>query len=378
MKMLMAQSSLTLIGGDARILLKIAQHYNAKIYTAEYNPKSTFQEFRDLDVEVIGRSTTRRLLPYGRVAQGLDYGLAFYNLAVREDYDLINAHIAPSHWIRNRNERVLWYCHTPLRDVYDLYRFRLSMKRAREKPVYAMGAAGVRLLDQGVVKKIEGILANSENTNGRIQKYYGRKDATVLPGGIEYETFKSGEDRKYFLYPSRFSPNKRQDYAIRAFREFRRHMKGYRLVLCGAVSKDNAFREYYDTIKSMVANAGDVTIMENVSESRLRHLMAESTAVLYPPMNEDYGLVPLEAMASRKPVIAVNEGGPASTIEEGRTGFLVNSEEGMARCMRYVAQHPKIAEQMGDNGRREVERHYSWKAFFKVFDREARKVAKRS
>ena len=56
------------------------------------------------------------MMPYGRVSQGLNYGLSFYNFKIKEDYDVINAHIAPSHWIRNRNERVLWYVHTPLRD----------------------------------------------------------------------------------------------------------------------------------------------------------------------------------------------------------------------------------------------------------------------
>ncbi len=375
MKLIMAQSNLTLMGGDARILLKIAQHYDAKIYTAEYDPKSTFPAFRDLDVEVISRGTTRRLLPYGRVAQGLDYGLSFYNFRVRDDYDVINAHISPSHWVRNKNPHVLWYCHTPPRDVYDLYRFRLSLKRAHQRPVYALGAAGVRILDQRVVKRIEGIIANSENTNGRIKQYYGRSDATVLPGGIEYEKFGASDERKYFLYPSRFSPNKRQEYAIKAFREFRKMKKGYRLVLCGPVSKDRAFRDYYDRIRALAADAHDVMILENVSENKFRQLMASSTAVLYPPMNEDYGLVPLEAMASHKPVIAVDEGGPAMTVNDGKTGFLVESEEEMARKMLYVAEHPKVAEQMGKSGRTEVERNYSWKAFFRVFDREARKVA---
>ena len=374
MKLVMAQSNLTLMGGAERVLLKIAQHYDAKIYTAEYDPGRTFPAFRDLDVEVVGRGLTR-MLPYGRVAQGLDYGLSFYNLRIRDDYDVINAHMSPSQWIRNRNSRVVWYCHTPPRDVYDLYRFRLSMKRAYERPVYAMGAAGVRMLDQRVVRRIELILANSENVKARIGKYYGRGDAKVLPGGIDYKLYKSGEDRKYFIYPSRFSPNKRQEYAIRAFREFKRLRKGYRLVLCGPVSRDAALQGYYNRVRGLAAEAHDVMIFENVSEPKLRRLIADSTAVLYTPMNEDYGLVPLEAMASHKPVIAVNEGGPGSTIKDRRTGFLVGSEGEMARRMLYVAEHPKMAEQIGRNGRREVERSYSWDAFFKVFDREARKVA---
>jgi glycosyltransferase involved in cell wall biosynthesis len=376
MRMVMTQSNLTLRGGAERVLLKIAQHYDAKIYTAEYNLGTTFQEFRDLDVEVIGSGMLKRVLPYGRVAQGLDYGLGFYNFRIKEDYDVINAHMSPSHWIRNKNSRVLWYCHTPPRDVYDLYKFRLSLKKPREKPIYALGAEGVRLIDQSVVKRIEFILANSGNTKSRIMQYYGRSDAKVLPGGIDYGLYKRGGDRKYFVYPSRFSPNKRQDYAIRAFRAFNRVKKGYRLVLCGAVSKDKAFQGYYKSIRRLAGTVGNIEFIENANDKKLRGLLSNSTAVLYPPLNEDYGLVPLEAMASGKTVIAVNEGGPRATIKNGKTGFLASSEEEMARCMLFVADHRSIAEAIGREGMREVRAHYSWDAFFRVFDKKAREVAK--
>ena len=99
---------------------------------------NTFEEFKDLDVNVIGKGIHLQALPYGRVSQGLNYGLSFYNLKLKEDYDVINAHMAPSHWIRNRNERVLWYVHTPFRDVYDLYEFR----HAAEEVLPEAGALG--------------------------------------------------------------------------------------------------------------------------------------------------------------------------------------------------------------------------------------------
>ena len=62
-------------------------------------------------------------------------------------------------------------------------------------------------------------------------------------------------------------------------------------------------------------------------------MYSKCTAVLYPPLNEDYGLVPLEAMASGKPIIAANEGGPKETIADNKTGILVNSAEEMANAM---------------------------------------------
>jgi len=247
--LLLAQANLTLMGGAERIVLKIAQHYKAKIYTAEYRQESTFPEFKDIDIEVIGKSALSKLLPYGRVMQGLNYGMSFYTLKIREDYDVINAHMAPSHWIRHKNDRVIWYCHTPLRDVYDLYQYRMSLKKAYQKPVHMLGAKGVRSIDRMIVKDIDFIFANSSNTESRIRKYYGRDDAVVLNGGIEYKLYKDLGAEKYFFYPSRISQNKRQDYAIRAFSAFKKKVKGYKLILAGAVSKDDFYASYYNDIK---------------------------------------------------------------------------------------------------------------------------------
>jgi len=372
----MTQSSLTIRGGDARVVLKIAQHYKAKIYTAEYSPNKTFEGFRDLDVEVIGKQGLLKAMPYGRVSQGLNYGLSFYGLKIKEDYDVINAHIAPSHWIRKNNERVLWYCHTPLRDVYDLYNYRMAQKKLHQKAVHMVGTRAVKMLDQGVVKDIEKIVTNSYNVRSRVIKYYGRKDATVLGGGIEYENFKAGDDYKFFFYPSRISPNKRQDYAIRAFAHFKRQVKGYKLVIAGPVSQDKSFQGYYTKIAVLAREIGDVEIISDMKDTRLSRLYSNCTAVLYPPLNEDYGLVPLEAMASHKPVIAVNDGGARETIENKKTGLLVNSIEEMGNAMREIAEHPALAKEMGKNGRERVEKYYSWKRFFLKYDKVLKEVKK--
>ncbi len=369
MKLVIAQPYLTLKGGAERVLLKIAQHYKAKIYTAEYDRQRTFPEFSDLDVEVVGSSRILRLMPYGRVVQGLSYGSAFYNLRLNDDYDVINAHMAPSHWVRNKNERVLWYCHTPLRDVYDLYNYRLSLKKPYQKPVYMAGSSLVRRIDRSIVRDLEMIVANSSNTKSRIEKYLGRTDAKVLSGGVEYELYKNAGDGKYFIYPSRISPNKRQDYAIRAFSAFKRLMPGYKLLIVGQVSKDKQFQEYYNDVAALARRTRDVRLILDSGEEELRRLYSRATAVLYTPMNEDYGLVPLEAMASGKPIISVNEGGPRDTIRDGKTGYLVDSEAAMADKMRVVASDPALSEELGKNGQAWVRRYYSWKHFFASFDR---------
>jgi glycosyltransferase involved in cell wall biosynthesis len=369
MKVAIAQSNLTLKGGGERVVLKIAQHYKAPIYVAEYEPKNTFEGFKDLDVKVMPRTGMLSKLPYGRATQGLSYGFKFYNLDLQDEYDVINAQMAPSNWIRNKNERVLWYCHTPLRDIYDLYDYRMSMRKPHTKPLYMVGAAAVRKIDQRITKQIPYILANSSNIKARISKYYGRSDAKVLNGGVEYKNYSDKGDNRYFLYPSRVSPNKRQEYAIEAFKIFSRKMKGYKLIICGPVSKDGFYYDYYKQVLAQAGNTSRIEFLTTVSDKKLIDLYSRCTAVLYPPINEDYGLVPLEAMASGKPVIAVNEGGPKETILQNKTGILVNSPEEMATAMLKVAKDGELAARLGKAGRTRVEREYSWEKFFTEFNK---------
>ncbi|MGC8662238.1 MAG: glycosyltransferase [Candidatus Micrarchaeia archaeon] len=373
MKLLIIQPYLNLRGGAERVILSIARHYDAKIYTTEYNKRTTFQEFRDFDIKVVKKHIPLSdKLPY-RASQGLRYGYTFYNLALKEDYDLINAHISPSEWIRHKNKRVLWYCHTPPREVYDLYSERMKNRNYTEKFVYATFTRAYKFITEGIIKEIEGIATNSENTASRIKKYFNR-DAEIINPAVDFENFSNKGDEKYFFYPSRIIPNKRQEYAINAFKKFEKKKEGYKLIIAGTLSNDIEHIKYFEKLKKMADSRIEFKI--NIGDAKLKELYAGSTAVLFTAINEDYGYIPLEAMASSKPIISVNEGGPRETIINGKTGFITNSEEEMAEKMLFVAEHPDTAEKMGKLGRENVEKNYSWNMFFKKFDRLANQIAK--
>lgn len=376
MKLIVLQPYLNLRGGAERVVLKIADHYKAKIYTLEYDRRSTFDKFKDLDVEIIGREAPlSSLLPY-RASQGLRYGYNFYNLKIREDYDVINPHLSPSEWVSHKNGHVLWYCHTPPREVYDQYATRMQNRPYREKLLYAAMTGAYKMMAGRLINRIDKIATNSSTTRERIKRYYGR-DATVINPGIDYELFSDNGDDKFFYYPSRIVINKRQDYVIQAFKHFtsKRGRRDYRLVLAGTLSKDPEHVKYYERLKAM-SKGMNVAIKTNVGEEELLDLYSSCTAVLFSAANEDYGFIPLEAMASSKPIISVNEGGPADTIENGRTGFLVGSPREMGDRMLEIAKSDALASKMGRAGRRRVMEKYSWSNFFKKFDLALKEVAK--
>ncbi len=375
MKLLIIQPYVSLKGGFERVMLKIAEHYSASIYTLEYNPKTTFPEFKNLDIKVIGKDVPfSEALPY-RASQGLRYGYNFYNLKITEDYDVLNAHISPSEWIRHKNQRVLWYCHTPPREVFDLYSERMRYRSYKEKFLYSAMTKAYKLISHRVIKNIEAIAANSTNTQARILKYLGRESEVINPG-IDYEKFSNQGDDKYFFYPSRILTNKRQDYVIEAFKRFNKSSKKrYRLIIAGTLSENPEHQAYYKKLISL-SKGLDIKIKTNITDKELSGLYSGSSAVLFSAINEDYGYVPLEGMASSKPVISVNEGGPRETILEGKTGFLVNSPKEMAEKMLYLTEHPGESTKMGRNGRKRVISNYSWEIFFKKFDNELSKASK--
>ncbi len=370
MKMLLFNNALNERGGAERVMLKIAQHYRAPVYVHRYDQSGTFPEFNEVDVRVIGKRSARS----GKAAAAIRYGTSFYNMKVHDDYDLINAHMSPSEWIRNRNPRVLWYCHTPPRIVYEDSISKLKRRSLGARIAYAPLSFAYKRIENGIVARLEGIAANSANTQSRIHRYLNAESEVINPC-IDPKGFKDAGDDRFFLYPSRIAEEKRQDYAIRAFKRFAEKRKGYKLVIAGSLSsRHEEFRRYYNKIKSGAGR--DVKFITNPEDHELKELYSKCTAVLYPPINEDFGIVPLEAMASRKPVIAVNEGGPKETIRDGETGFLVESEQDMAEHMLYIVRHGQEAEAMGRTARRTIEKEYTWDRFFNKFDRLAREVAK--
>lgn len=382
MRLVVATPFLETRGGMERVVLKIAQHFKARIHCISYDADNTFQEFAALEIEK-AKPGRLRSLPLGRrVASAVDAGYHFYNTKL-EDYDVINAHQTPSEWLRNRNAPVIWYCHTPNREAYDLYEWRQKRRNPLSRAVFWSTIQPFKLLENRTVPRIEHIFTNSKNSQARITKYL-RRSSEVLHPGVEADKFSCKSFEQYFLYPSRIAPEKELEYAIEAFKLFadRHNPKAgsgkpdsdkWKLIITGALSKRPEHGAYLKKIRAMCGP--DIEIRTNVGDWELRDLYARSSAVLYTPVNEDYGLVPLEAMASGKPCIARNEGGPRETIVSGRDGFLVDSMWDMAEKMDVLAKDPQKCAQMGKEGRAKVVRDFTWEAFLRRFSEKAEELS---
>lgn len=354
-------------GGAARIALKIAKHFDASIHCFYYQPEQTFSEFKNLDVQAAKSDSFGKSPPSTMTVTNY-----FSNLKL-DGYDVINAQKTPSELIRNKNPRVIWYCNSPSRQAYDLYGWYMKRKSLAEKPSFWASTQVFKFLESRAVNKIEHIFTASKSSQKRVAKHLKRSSEVLYPG-VDAENFSCRDYDNFFFYPSVIAPEKDFEYAIEAFKLFSARFKDWKFVIAGSLSTRSEQQRYYKKLKALCPKS--VIIETNMPEERLVDLYSRCYAVLYTPIDEGHSLVPLEAMASSKPCIAKDEERPREFIKEGKDGFLASSIWNMAEKMEWLAKNSNRCKEMGEYGRRKVQRDFTWKQFLKRFEEKARELSK--
>ena len=159
--------------------------------------------------------------------------------------------------------------------------------------------------------KITTVVANSNAVSERISRYWNRESVVVHPPvDTEFYTLDPAEPvEDFFLLAGRLVPYKRPDIAIRAAMA-----AGVRLVVVGDGREAARCRK--------IADGNDITFVGRVSNNELRTLQRRAKALIMPG-EEDFGIVPVEAMACGTPVIALDLGGARDSVADGTTGNLV-------------------------------------------------------
>jgi glycosyltransferase involved in cell wall biosynthesis len=360
----MVTRNITVRGGAENKILRLADHFGARIHCVEYEPEKTFEGFGKIHIE-----TAPRRKKSGNIIMRMFQDSRYFHNLELDDYDLVIAHMPPSEFIRRRNSPVLWHCYSPNRLFFDLYERNKKKMGVLNRMQIGLAGAVYKRAENRVVPKIECILTNSANSQQRIRRFLNR-ESEIVYSGIDSGRFRCRSFENFFFYPSRIAPEKDFEFAIDAFKAFRRRAGGdWKMVIAGSSADDSP---YLSRLRELAGE--NISIEANISDERLNDLYSRCYAVLYSPMDEDFGNIPLEAMASSKPCIARNEGGPKETIIDGKDGFLVNNSQEMAERMGILARDPELCERMGKEGRRKVLGKYSWEYFLKRFEEKAKEV----
>lgn len=198
------------------------------------------------------------------------------------------------------------YCHSPMRYIWNMYHEYRARSGLITKWLMPPIAHYVRSWDSVSSNRVDHYVANSRTTRTRIQRYY-RRDAAVIPPPVAVDDFEvaPNEVSDFYLMVGELVPYKRPDLAIDTFKQ-----NGLPLVVIGG-------GEMLDVIRRQAAP--NIKVLGPQPFSVLRHHYARCRALIFPG-EEDAGIVPLEALASGRPVVAYGRGGATETVVEGVSG----------------------------------------------------------
>ena len=255
--------------------------------------------------------------------------------------DLVIASKFPTYFVRHPN-KVAWLIHQ-YRAAYELCGTVYSDFSHTEKDV-ALRETLIRL-DTQMLRECRAIFGNAQNTASRLEKYNGLKAEALYHPPRLAPRLRAGAYGDYVLSVGRIESVKRVDLAVRAMAQVPGSL---RLVIAG----DGTQRANVEQAASEAGVADRITFLGSVNDDQLVELYADALAVVYPPFDEDFGYVTLEAFLAHKPVITcVDSGGPNEFVVDGVNGRVTEATpDAIAAAINGIAADRGKAARMGDAG----------------------------
>lgn len=318
---------LTNQGGAEKVILGFHHLFpNAPIYTAIYNPEKV-QGFENATIH----TSFLQNLPLAKNHHQFFLNLmpaAFESFDFSE-YDIVisSSHSCAKGILLKPKTLHICYCHSPMRYAWDNYQ-----KYIREyavsgfiKRLAAPLIHKIRLWDRITADRVDHFIANSNYIKNRIHKFY-RRDSQVIYPFINPSDFHSAPKKDYYLAVGRLTSYKKFDLIVEAFNQ-----NGLPLKIIGTGGM----------LKKLKATAKpNIEFLGFTPTAELKKLYSEAKALIFPQL-EDFGIIPLEAMASGCPVIAYGKGGALETVIDQVTG-LHFSEQTAKSLNQAIEQFQKI------------------------------------
>lgn len=381
------------IGGAEQLIINIGlalqdNGATVRMYTPRYDTERCFQDSKQLDVEVRGsifpRSIFGRCFALCAYIRMLLCALHVAIFAGGYDCIILDQVSFPIPILRLVNRNVVFYCHHP-------DKLLCTERRSLFKRIYRYVLDTVEEWTTGMARKI---LVNSEYTKEVYHQAFPslrtspdilypciKEDSFIMPPDynskkVIHKLLDIPEDQQLphiITSLNRYERKKNIGLAIRSFRSFLNNnmvkQKDFILVIAGGY--DTAVQEnveHYEELVSLAEGLANVCFLRSISNEERLTLLKYTDVVTYTPENEHFGIVPVEAMYMGCIVFACNSGGPTESIVDGKTGFLLDSDDvekwgKKLHDVFYDTSNEKLLDQMKEQAKARVEEEFSFKAF---------------
>ncbi len=216
----------------------------------------------------------------------------------------------------SKKTKKIYYCHTPPRYLYDLHYLYLQKVPFLIKPVFKIFCAVFKYMYEKDISKLDMILTNSINTQKRIKEFLDI-DSEILYPPVDMKQFQFIWQEDYYLSFARLADAKRVDRIVQAFKQ----MPDKKLIVIYG-ENDPAKQKIFDLAEGS-DNIQFITLKNNVG---FTDYVGNAIATIYIPIDEDFGMSPVESMSAGKPVIWVDDWGLRESIVHEKTWLLIEKE----------------------------------------------------
>ncbi|MEK7154112.1 MAG: glycosyltransferase [Patescibacteria group bacterium] len=327
MRIALVHDYLNQYGGAERVLEALCEIFpDAPIYTLLYDERATGHVFKGREIH----TSFLQKIPFARKHHRvfpLLMPLAIEQFDLSEfDIVLSNSASFAKGVITKPHTKHINYCMTPTRFLWDdSHRFIDEFKYPWPiKKLVPLFITYLRIWDKEAAYRVDEFIAISDFVRTRIKKYYER-DAQVIYPPVSAHKYKIADKiGDYFLMVGRLVSYKRFDLAVKVFSAIKKPLK---IVGDGPERKrlEKIARQNFSS-KNLGGQArSNIEFLGLVSDYKMPEIYNRAQAVIFPQV-EDFGIVPLEAMASGRPVIAYRGGGALETVAEGETGIFFDEQ----------------------------------------------------
>lgn len=231
--------------------------------------------------------------------------LAAYDLVISSSHSFSSKSV-----VTGPNTLHVSYIHTPPRYLYSEFNETQVLRKPWLRSLLSPLLSWLRVRDFIGAQRPDLLIANSKEVQSRIKKYY-RRDSVVIYPPVRIPKKIQKRHPTYFVCVSRLARQKGMDLAIRTCNELKE-----RLLIVGEGSQESYLRSI----------AGPtIEFLGRVPDAKMANVWAGAKALIYPSIDEDFGIVPVEAMAHGVPVIAFDSGALRESIVDGKTGIFFSS-----------------------------------------------------